>query len=376
MKYKVRLFYHESKPELAGKRFEVDYEVDAPDEPAAFRQALRQFGAYKNYAFASWIRTVIDDTAQVVPEVEGKWLDAFSPEEVVALLSEEGATPRTVILEGLRRLAPLRNDPRVVARLFELLETGAIPVRVACVETLRASGRPEAVERFVAQLRGETDARVRASMVASIGERGGKGMLPALLPELAHPDDRVRANAVEAVERLGDESLVPALLALSEDGSSRVRANVIRAVFRLAKLHQKENLEAMLAHPDAGVRASAAWCLGEIPGESTFARLAGLAGDPAPIVRRNVIRGLLKAKGDEPLEALARMLPDADPECAELLEAAFLARGDDAERPLLAALSDPARRAAAQALLSRLASARLKAGRLLDWLSLALKRRF
>lgn len=376
MKYKVRLFYHESKPELSGKRFEVDYEVDAPDEAAAFRQAMRQFGAYRNYAFASWIRTVIDDTAQVVPEVEGRWLDAIPVDEVVGLLAGEGATPKTVIVEGLRRLEHLRNDPRVVERLFGLLETGAHAVRVACVETLRASGRPEAADRFAAQLRGETDTRVRASMVAALGERGSKGILPVLLPELAHADDRVRANAVEAIERVGDESVVPALLALSEDASSRVRANVIRAVFRLARLHQKENLEAMLAHPEPGVRASAAWCLGEIPGESTFARLVAMAGDPSPLVRRNVIRGMAKTTGDESLERLCALLAETDPECAELLAGAILACGDAAARPLLSALVDPARADAARRLLDRISAERLKAGRLFDWLALAFRRRF
>ena len=192
----------------------------------------------------------------------------------------------------------------------------------ALIDALRA-GRPSVFE--VGVLEG----------TPIVLESEGQAMTIAL--EAAHdPDVRIRRLAVEMLAAATGPKVPEALLDAAGDHDALVRAN---AVGGLADLGEDAAVVAALGDPDAGVRrraAAGAAALGET------ATLRPLTGDDDPEVRALAAVALLPTPArEEALDVVERLLHDEDPDVRVGVVRA-LARADEADAPLAAALAaDP-----------------------------------
>jgi HEAT repeat protein len=373
-RFKVRLFYSESKPENLNKKFQIDYEIEEDNFRAAIKSAIRRFMSYQNFNFASWIRTVIEEDTIVVIDVDGRYLDEYSPVEVLALLDRDDANLRIRVVEGIRWIKALRENEAIIARLHEFLKGEDLTLRFSSVETLRKSGAREILDQFKQMLEKEDSDLIRASMLAMIGEQGVKDMIGLVYPHLKHSGDRVRANAVEAIERLGSAEDIVHIQPLLDDPNNRVRANVIKAIWKLGGFHRTENIEEMLASSNELMRASAAYALGEIHSAKSARMLEKFVSDPAAIVRRNVVRGLKKLGDQDSVPMLVSMLAEKDSSVLDIVKDTILSLGDDATNELLKALENDELKSAATEMIDILRKVKLRKGRLWEWLSLTWKR--
>ena len=75
-----------------------------------------------------------------------------------------------------------------------------------------------------------------------------------------------------------------------------------------------DTLRNLAAHPDAEVRANAAWALGHLNAQAAGATLAKLAGDASPFVRQAAVGSLAVLRTPESVDACVRALSDSDPD--------------------------------------------------------------
>lgn len=111
------------------------------------------------------------------------------------------------------------------------LESEDPKLRIEAITQLASSGDPEAIELITQLISNETDIKVVATGISSLGRIGSEAAISSLQNFLSHEDNRVRANTVDAINTiLGIEKPKPMLEALLKDPCHRVRANTISAL--------------------------------------------------------------------------------------------------------------------------------------------------
>jgi HEAT repeat protein len=205
----------------------------------------------------------------------------------------------------------------VVARLMHLLQDPDAEVRRTAALSLGKIGRPEAAPALIPRLT-DRDARVRQYTAWALGNMGepvaGQAGLP-LAKLLYDPDPEARAGAARALGQLGASAhIVKEIIEV-------VRRGPVHA--RLAAIHALAWLEAPAAYPalvkalddsDAQVRQAAVAALGELADRRAVSHLfKRLAKDPAPGVRAEAAYRLGQLDGPVVLPALRAASTDADP---------------------------------------------------------------
>jgi HEAT repeat protein/Flp pilus assembly protein TadD len=156
----------------------------------------------------------------------------------------------------------------------------------------------------------EKSARIRASIIMSLGLMSTDKMMPVFQAALRDEDPRVRANAIEAIESIKSGSIVGIIQPYLEDPSNRVRANVAKAIWKYGDFDVSDTLRQMLEHPDKWYRASAAYAIGEIKDARFIRELARALKDEDPDVRRNATNAIRKIEAKDALQHVKPLLDD------------------------------------------------------------------
>ncbi|MBU1107395.1 MAG: HEAT repeat domain-containing protein [Candidatus Riflebacteria bacterium] len=156
----------------------------------------------------------------------------------------------------------------------------------------------------------EKSARIRASIIMSLGLMASDKLMPVFQAALRDEDPRVRANAIEAIETIKSGSIVGIIQPYLEDPSNRVRANVAKAIWKYGDFDVSDTLRQMLEHPDKWYRASAAYAIGEIKDARFVRELAKALKDEDPDVRRNATNAMRKVEAKDALQHVKPLLDD------------------------------------------------------------------
>jgi cyclophilin family peptidyl-prolyl cis-trans isomerase/HEAT repeat protein len=219
-----------------------------------------------------------------------------------ALRSQEGSAPLAAALLRLedRRehdvatLAAAAADPRPALRRGAALAAGRI--------------RDPAGLPLLLELLADADTSVAATAAFALGQLGDTTAVAALAPLLergsAVRDPTVAAEAAHALGKLPSataRSALAGLLATADPGAGALHpvvASTLYAVWRHPGPLPVEEVARWASHPDAGVRAAAAYALSRRPQAAATAALHSRAADGDPLVRAAVARSLGAAVAD------------------------------------------------------------------------------
>lgn len=236
-------------------------------------------------------------------------------EESLALLLRELARWKNDRgrLEMLLAALPERGDFLYRDWLLEFFRDPAFPARDALRETLTRMCRPEALEQVLDILRSERGKYphpVRVEAVRLLGEmelpyclQTVLESLPTLPPQEARDFARVLAAYPAALLR----ERVRALLASPD---AHIRAALIAALPSIADQELSQAVPRALADADPDVRVAAVWALVERRDARALDRAVELLRDPVERVRHEVGRALGAFGSEAALDALQRVLAD------------------------------------------------------------------
>lgn len=168
---------------------------------------------------------------------------------------------------GLAVLQRLGGSPRLIPVLIQFLRSRDARIRSKAALIL---GQLTPTLGLIERLMREQDARVRANFVEGLWDCRAADFRSLFRQALKDPDNRVVGNALVGLHRRGDYR------------------DVMHYVGRMAR------------HPNARVRATAAWVIGQT-GDPRYAEvLRHMADDKAPLVKRNALRSLQSMAADAP----------------------------------------------------------------------------
>ncbi|MCS6899798.1 MAG: HEAT repeat domain-containing protein [Myxococcales bacterium] len=297
----------------------------------------------------------------------------------------------------LVRLLGATGSPRAAKIVAPLVASPTL--RLAAIEALGLLGSASETGPLLLALDSE-EAMVRARAGAALALVGGEAEVPMLLERLtlAQQQDRGalatalagalgRVTSLHLLERVG--ALLPTLEGATRDalleGLGRSTSpEALRILYKVAISPEaadrrkaaealgghsegRETLRRLLADPDAGVRANAAWSLGSFGGSEDLEALSKLAVDPSVAVAANALVSTGRIAGrlgalDSAKSLLCSALQDGRPSVRAGALAGLHAagircdRGGDLERKLLVLDPSPIVRAAAAHLLLGVAS--------------------
>ena len=239
--------------------------------------------------------------------------------------------------------APARRTPqaslaeRNPARLAQALAAGQPRERLKAVRLIRLDRITDLVPQLAQQLQKETEAPIQATLLEALGQLGGEGVLPVLVPWLRHKDPRLRANCIESIGQLDSEVGLAYLIPHLRDPDNRARANAVLALRRSGRVNVFRTLEDMLRSGSPSMQDSATFCLGRLGMSPRVFDLLEIALQSRFPVTRNQARSVLErlaergsSRAEQLLERVGR---EKEPEAVEdLIEAAEIpAEPDPAE---------------------------------------------
>lgn len=139
------------------------------------------------------------------------------------------------------------------------------------------------------------EARLGAlAVAAAVGWPLGASVIRALIDD---PADEVRSRALALAIEAGPEG-IGVLRGAAAGSDPRLVADALTRLGRIKDASAAPAARGALAHPDAAVRAAAAYLLGRVAGPSTQTALGALAtGDPDPKVQRAAHEALERISG-------------------------------------------------------------------------------
>lgn len=246
------------------------------------------------------------------------------------------------------RAALARIGARAVKPLLDALADGDQAQQRIAIDVLGYVQNKNAGAPLFAFATGPGELPLRTRAMVACGALRDPGLLPKyealLFPkgEDASASDAVAVAAAWGVARLGDKRAVPLMRRLLAKGSPDQRAYVALGLGAMKDKASLANVAAVARDPIAGniARASAAYALGELGGESEAPLLLSMAEGSEAIPRQMAIVALARL-------AQGKAAPPG-PWVATLANAVF-AGGDDAGKPR--STTDGVRRAGAGALM-------------------------
>jgi anti-anti-sigma regulatory factor len=199
------------------------------------------------------------------------------------------------VLKGTERNALgqllLKLEPDIVSHLLSGFAASDPKAKIDALYLLQSFQNSKVSAQVLIQALGDDNKLVRAVAVKTLGHIANRREPGIIARFIADADARVRANAVEAIESTENPNCTGILLRIRNDKSNRVRANVLKALFHCGYKAIDKDLIAMLRSPDELMRASAAWCIGEIgKKDPKFALLLPLLeGEKSELVQLNAL---------------------------------------------------------------------------------------
>jgi HEAT repeat protein len=236
-------------------------------------------------------------------------------EESLSLLLRELARWRNdrPRMEALLAILPERGDFLFRDWLLEFFRDPAFPAREALRRTLTRMCRPEVLEQVLTILRAEREAyahSVRIEAVKLLGELELPYCLQILLENLPTLPPQEAREFAGVLGRYPSGLLRERIEALLASPDARIRAALITALPGIEDRELGRAVRRALGDADPDVRIAAVWALVEYRDTRSLNQAAELLRDPVERVRHEVGRALGAFGSEEALEALRKVLAD------------------------------------------------------------------
>jgi HEAT repeat protein len=151
---------------------------------------------------------------------------------------------------------------------------------------------------IIKAIESEPDAKIKASMLITLGKLGDRDVLENIVPWLCCDEDRLRASAVEAVSQIKDIDLPTLLTPRLADTDNRTRANAIVALIPYADIDLLSPLKELSISTRIRDRLSAIYAITHMATKESVEILSALTKDPSKIVEKRAEEALqiLKTK--------------------------------------------------------------------------------
>lgn len=214
-----------------------------------------------------------------------------------------------VALKAIGHLGAHAAIDEIIARLVHPREE----VVIAAVRTLGEFRDARATLPLMKLMAGTRSHRVRATVIAALGNFSETRTIPVLSRYLSHADERVRANAITAIARKllatgsKDAEMLTRLRESLGDPNHRVRADAISSLWQLGEIDSLDEIEKMIDSSDEIERSAGAYLIGRLKLLQFKDRLAAMTGDESWRVRKLSALSLL-ALGDAGKPVLRHLL--------------------------------------------------------------------
>lgn len=307
------------------------------------------------------LRTMLESRQTWMQEAALRACGRFNADEVVDLLegslaAEDGAI-RDLARGAVRSLAAIGNvhAREVTVRLGEApppeapppppsdmddstVDMGPVDLNPAAVDLTSADPRKRhkflqdanlnndrsVIPDIVRRLPAEPDAKVRASMLITLGRLGGTAELAVITPYLDDAEDRMRASAVEAIATIEGADLVSLLAPRLRDKDNRTRANAIVALKGATGVDLIVPLQELAKSVRIRDRLSAIYAVTHLETPDAVEILTGLTTDPSRVVAKRaeeaqqILTGRRRGAGTSPRRTATQpRRDDAAPSTAE-----------------------------------------------------------
>jgi cyclophilin family peptidyl-prolyl cis-trans isomerase/HEAT repeat protein len=188
-----------------------------------------------------------------------------------------------------------------------------------------------------------TDAVSRAFAARGLGAIKDTGSVDLLVKLARDPDQTVAVNALRALGVIGDERGVAAAAAALRSPDTVLVGEGLKTLAALPPDRAlRDRVVSLVGHAEAWVRAAALQALARMDREDLALVLSGLDPDPAWMVRAGLAAGLGDSGDERGVALLFAMLKDEDARVyPAVLEALVKARGPDAAETLARYLQHP-----------------------------------
>jgi len=261
--------------------------------------------------------------AQALESQKTEILDKQRICSVVAMFSDSAAVDTLVTyLQDTRwgfraaaayALSGIRSG-RAIAPLAPLLADRSVNVRLAAIAALGALDAEESAQALLPCLEDQSIVIVMKACQA-LGDLGYPLAIPPLIAVLAHPEASVRAEAAKALQQLSRQSREP-LIQEAENPDPRVRAGVITGLQSCTDRKSRDACIRALHDTEASVREAAAGAFDKVWDPAALEHLVLLWDDPDDAVRYCVAAALAHSRDPRGALALARMSRDRNPRIA------------------------------------------------------------
>ncbi len=282
------------------------------------------------------------DPSQPLRSVALAGLSALDRDGVAEFRSAWASLPaerRRQILARLTELAEDNIELDFDAVYFAGLADEDANVRALAVRGLWECEDHALLERLLAMVEKDSDARVRAEAALGLGRyailaefehlnQADAGLVDAALRRVATRGDEVAEVRGRALEALGARSLpwVTDLIREAYRGSDRrLKVSAVHAMGRSCDALWLDDVVREFASDDPEMRYEAAMASGEIGEESFVPHLAPLMNDDDPEVQEAAIHALGEIGGREARKALEQGLDTRDQRVREAIEDALIA---------------------------------------------------
>lgn len=213
------------------------------------------------------------------------YLDAIKP--LILVLKDGVSEVRNNAVKALTKI----GEP-AVAPLIVVLNDPEVDVRYYATETLGQLGQAEALEPLLMASLKDQNAKVRGNAIYAVGKISLKvanrpslqTIVPPLIQALKDPEANVRYNAADTLRKIGNMSGIDkAILAMINDlkaSEPQTRRNAISMLRKIGDARSVEPLVKALKDPEAYVRRSSAYALGEIVERVDDKQVFQVAVDP------------------------------------------------------------------------------------------------
>jgi cyclophilin family peptidyl-prolyl cis-trans isomerase len=188
-----------------------------------------------------------------------------------------------------------------------------------------------------------TDALSRAFAARGLGAIKDQDSVDLLSRMARDPDQTVAVNALRALGAIGDARGVAAASGALRSPDATVMGEALRALAALPPDRSlRDRIVSLVGHPEAWIRAAALQALARMDREELALVLSGLDPDPAWMVRAGLAAALGQPGDERAVSLLFSMLKDKDARVVPaVLEALVKARGPDAADTLARYLQHP-----------------------------------
>ncbi len=174
--------------------------------------------------------------------------------------------------------------------------------RMNALQEIVDEGDPARIPEVLTRLRIEKNLKVKAALLAALGQLGGDEEVDHIKLYLEHPDARIRATAVENIGKLAPDTMVQLLKPFLEDEDNRTSANAIVALGDCSEVNLLPSIERLVKSKKVNFRKSAIYAILQLEDAEAAVFLSKLSKDENDEVadRAKEVLQLLQAKGIKP----------------------------------------------------------------------------